>query len=61
MNTRQTAWWRISDQLTGSTIRKKTAKVTVGKSTRGRYATMRSVNRRVASDPIESRTRTLNV
>jgi hypothetical protein len=34
MNSRQTDWWRIGDQLTGRTIRKKTAKVTVGKSTR---------------------------
>jgi hypothetical protein len=50
----------MSDQLTGSTIRKKTAKVTVGKSTVGRYARMRSVKRRVASDPMASRTRTLN-
>jgi hypothetical protein len=50
----------MSDQLAGSTIRKKTAKVTVGKSTCGGYATMWSVKRRVASEPIASRTRTLN-
>jgi hypothetical protein len=51
----------MSDQLTGSTIMKKTAKVTVGKSTVRRYARMRRVNRRVVIDPNASLTRTLNV
>lgn len=58
MNTRHARGVRISAHETGSTIAKKTAKVTVGNSN---YEAMRSVSLRVASEPAESLTCTLNV